>query len=187
MLRRTSIPVIVAALMAVGVTVAAAASVHYKGDQAFTDNGLTLTQSGQLSGLGNVDTLITIAATGQPTATCTNPGNGVHQPPGQNPATVTLTGSLSIPASEIKNGNLSFTVTTNPPVSPIAGAPECPNASWVEDITDVSFSSAAVTVAQGASVTALGGCTFSPSTATGAVPSGTVSCPRRSRPARPAA
>ena len=78
-------------------------------------------------------------------ATCTNPA-GATQPPGQNPAEVTLTGVQALPASEIKNGNLSFNVNSGSPTTPIPGAPCCPNANWTEDITDVIFAGHQATI-----------------------------------------
>jgi hypothetical protein len=145
---------------------------------SFTDNGLTLTATGALAGLGAGDVLVNLAATANATATCTNP-SGNSQPPGQNPAPVSVSGSQSLPASEVKNGNVTFTVTTNPPPNnPIAGAPGCPNSNWTETITDLAFTSATITVQQGAPpATELTiSCVFAQPTKDGAVHSQEVTC-----------
>jgi hypothetical protein len=150
---------------------ALAVSPHLKGSHplSFTDNGLTLTGTASYAGLGNFDTVQTLTATGQPTATCTNP-SGANQPPGQNPAQVTLTGSTAIPASDIKNGNVTITTTTAPPVTPIPGAPDCPNPNWTENITDVAFTSATITLSQQGATVITVNVTFSPPTSNGPVP-----------------
>jgi hypothetical protein len=129
---------------------ASAASVHLKGgknaEPDFYDYGLTLEASGALSGLGNGDVLITIVAMADVTSTCTN--NGGNAAPGQNPAPITVEGSVSIPEEEIKNGNTPFTVVTEAPSTEIEGAPDCPNPNWTETIDDLAFTYATITVEQ---------------------------------------
>ena len=155
------------------------AAVHLKGGKraapAFNDGGLTLSAGGGLSGLGNADLLVHLVAEGDAFATCTNPA-GATQPPGQNPADVTLSGTQAIPASEIKNGTVQFSLSTGAPASPIAGAPGCPNTQWTQTIDDVSFSSAVITVVQGGATVLTLSCTFSPSTANGPVATPSATC-----------
>jgi hypothetical protein len=161
-----------------------AASVHLKPpnrNPTFTDLGIQLRVTGNLAGLGNEDVLIDMIAQADATAVCINPGTGEHQPPGQNPAPVTVGGQQVIPATEIKNGNVMFSVTTTAPTTPVPGAPDCPNPNWTEEITDLAFTSAVISVFQPAmsapsSLVLTLDCTFDPATENGLVPNDTVSC-----------
>ena len=162
-----------------------AQNAHLKGRNPvlFVDNILTLSATAVYAGLGNFDTLQRLDATGNPTATCAN--NGQHAAPGQNPAEVDLTGETAVPAGDIKNGNVTISTTTSAPVTPIPGAPDCPNPNWTESITDVAFTSATIRLFQDANengtftddeLVLTVSCTFSPATSNGAVPRSGFTC-----------
>jgi hypothetical protein len=155
------------------------ANVHLKGgkkaEPAFYDGGLTLNAQGELSGLGNGDVLITITAQADVTATCENQGG--NQAPGQNPAPITVTGSQSIPDEEVKNGNTPFDVTTLEPPRFIPGAPDCPNPNWTEEIEDLAFYHATITVEQPEGTVVLTiNCTIDPPSSDGAIKAKDVTC-----------
>jgi hypothetical protein len=180
MIRRTlAVALATTAALALMASAASASSVHLKGganaEPSFSDNGLSLSASGELSGLGNGDVLVTLTAQADVTSTCTNQGG--NQAPGQNPAPLTVTGSQAIPAAEIKNGTTPFSVVTVAPEPIIAGAPDCPNANWTETIEDLASTSAVITVEQPPGTTVLTvTCSISPASRDGSVPRADVSC-----------
>jgi hypothetical protein len=151
-MRRTmiaSVGALAALLMFAGT--ALAANVHWKTEPTFTDLGTTLRVSGALAGLGNQDVLISVTAEGEATSiTCENPQGKLA--PGQNRPRVKSLGQMTISKTEIKNGNVSFSLTTQDPAQLTAKQAGCPNNRWTATINDVRFDSAMVTVRQGGKV-----------------------------------
>lgn len=184
-MRRLSIALLSGVLaVALTATAAQAVSPHLKGRRpvSVTDGGLTLSATVSYAGLGNFDTFQELTATGNATSTCTNSGG--NQAPGQNPAPTTTSGGTAIPKEDIKNGNVTISTTTGAPVTPIPGAPGCPNPNWTEDITDIAFTSATIKLSQNQDTTnpdfetlvLTVNCTFNPPTSDGSVPSSGFTC-----------
>src|SRR5207244_12120558 len=104
-------------------------------------------------------------------------GCATHQQLGHTTARITLTGGDAVRGTEVKCCSAPFAVVTTPPVTPVPKAPECPNSNWIEDITDMAFTSATISVEQPPGTVVLTvSCTFSSPTSDGAVPGSHVSC-----------
>lgn len=126
-------------------TVALAQSGHFVGTPTCNDIGTQVRCSGKVAGLGGTTFTITVSAPGTATVTCTNPGGNIA--PGQNFST-TVTGT-SGPFATPRNGQSGFTVTSDAPTAP---AGSCPNPGWTATVTDVSFTTATLTLFEDSNV-----------------------------------
>ena len=134
------------ALTSTAIVAVWAANPHYKKGPTIVDNGLTATATGTLAGLGNGNVIVTLSfpdATG--TTTCTNPGG--NQAAGQNPATPAATSGSQL-ITRVKNGTVSFVVTTDTPENPTPAAAGCPNGNWSAAFDNITFGSGTITVQQ---------------------------------------
>jgi len=134
--------------LALAAVPALAAKAHFKpGSPQFTQaSDTTLDASGYLAGLGNYTTLVQVDATGTPDVTCTSPGG--NESPGQNPGSVDVSGAQTIPATDVKNGNIFFDVVTEEPGAITGKQGGCPNNNWSATINSIDFTSATVYVYQ---------------------------------------
>jgi len=125
------------ATAAIAVSAALAGSPHFKkgGEPSCTFSGTTsipVTCTATLAGLGNQDLNVNLSVSGLALYQCQNGGGNIA--PGQNRVLVgPATSNTAIPASAIKNGNLTF--TTNPATleaaPTVSGAVAgCPNSNW---------------------------------------------------------
>jgi hypothetical protein len=126
-------------------TPAVFADVHFKDALTFTDLGLTLQAAGTLTGLGDQDAFITLTATADATTICTNQGGS--QMPGQT-VTVTVTGDRA----QVHKQNVGYESVTNLAAQPTAQQAGCPKGNWTAQITDLTFTSATISVEQGGQI-----------------------------------
>jgi hypothetical protein len=174
--RFVALAALVGAVTAIS-TVAFAASPHFKhgGEPVCTVSNTSGSSStvcsASLTGLGGGDLVINTTVSGSAVYQCQN--NGGQIAPGQNRVLVgPTTAPTTIPANQIKNGNVSF--TTNPAVltapSTVSGSQAgCPNANWTGVNPTLTTTNITMTIAQGG--TTLFTCTASnPNGLSGTVP-----------------
>lgn len=142
----------IAALFGALSAVSIASSPHFKkgGEPTCTITSSTgsasTTCKASLSGLGGGDLIIDLTVSGSAVYQCQNGGGNTA--PGQNRVLVgPVTAPTTIPADQIKNGNVSF--TTDPAVltapTTVSGADAgCPNPNWtgvnpVLTVTDITM------------------------------------------------
>jgi hypothetical protein len=154
--RRSAVSLLVGLFVAVTAASVFAANVHFKGGQpTCTADGLTITCTGQLAGLGNEDILVTISGNATFETTCVNRGG--TEAPGQNPALSAFSDSQLISGEDIENGTLSFAaVATITAPTPTAAQAGCPNGNWTVTVGEATVSSVSLTVQQPVGTTVLG-------------------------------
>jgi len=158
-MRRRLITILVLALGLLLVTAQAslAQSPHFKkgGEPVCTVStsgaSSSTTCSASLAGLGNGDLVINVTVRGSAVYQCQN--NGGQTAPGQNKVLVgPVTAPTTIPGSQIKNGNVSF--TTNPavltaPATVSGAAAGCPNPNWTGVNPTLTVTDISMTISQG--------------------------------------
>ncbi len=140
MLRKIGMIAVLSLLVVALTASVAVAAPQFKnrGGPFATDNGVTLTVTGTLVGLGNASgQTVEVTAVGQPVVTCTNP-SGNNQPPGQQPAPGEVTsGPVPIdPDTITRSGQYTFSVTT---IEPEVGRVCKDKPGWTQATTDVIF------------------------------------------------
>ncbi len=157
MRRLTTILILALGLTLVTAQASLATSPHFKkgGEPKCTITALSassdsVTCTATMAGLGNFDVKVTTSVLGSAVYTCQN--NGGNTAPGQNKVLVgPATSTTSIPASDVKNGNLTF--TTNPavltaPTTVSAAVAGCPNDNWTGVNPVLTVTSITLTIEQ---------------------------------------
>jgi len=151
-MKRYLLVVITAFVLALGFPSAALAqSGHFiengAGAPECFDIGLQVRCTGKVAGLGGTTFEITVVATGIATVVCHNPAG--HIAPGQD-TSVTVSGTTT-PLPTPRNGQYVFMITTNSP-APLPPTPTCPNDMWTPEITDVTFTTATLSLYENGSL-----------------------------------
>lgn len=132
-------------LVIVGSTVAANVQLKGRTGLKVTDQGTTLQVCASLVGLGNCDLTVTIIADADIATSLTNPAGNVA--PGNSVGDL-VSGTFTIPSSQIKNGTVSFCVSTAGVTTPTPQEAGAPNDKFTVTVTDVAFTGGEIVVEQ---------------------------------------
>jgi hypothetical protein len=112
-----------------------------------TDIGVQVQCAGKVAGLDGTTFEVLIESAGVATVECLNPAG--NRAPGQDTSLQVegTTGPLATP----HNGQSLFVVTTDSP-APLPAMPSCPNEPWTAVVTEVSFTTATLTLLDGGGV-----------------------------------
>jgi hypothetical protein len=149
-MKRSVLRLLVAAVVALTLVAtfggaALAQAGHFVGTPTCTDQGTTALCTGKVAGLGGTTFTINVSAPGTASVECTNPAGNVA--PGQS-FTTTTTGT-SGPVPTPRNGQFRFSVETTTPTAPPGS---CPNPMWTATVTDVTFTTATITLLEDSTV-----------------------------------
>jgi len=157
MFRKALVVLVVPLTLGLVANAAMAASPHFKRNGSPT---CTVSTSGStsstvckasLAGLGNGTLVINVTVGGEAVYQCQN--NGGQTAPGQNRVLVgPVTAPTTIPADQIKNGNVSFTTNAAVLTAPttVTGAEAgCPNPNWTGVNPILTTTSITMTISQG--------------------------------------
>jgi hypothetical protein len=157
MVRKALVVLLVPLTLGLVANAAMAASPHFKrgGSPTCTvsTSGSTSSTvcSASLAGLGNETLVINVTVAGEAVYQCQN--NGGNTAPGQNRVLVgPVTSPTTIPADQIKNGNVSFTTNAAVLTAPatVTGAEAgCPNPNWTGVNPILTTTSITMTISQG--------------------------------------
>jgi hypothetical protein len=157
MRRLTTILVLALGLLLVTAQTSLAASPHFKkgGEPVCTVSGSGATRSttcsASLAGLGMETLVINVTVSGFAVYQCQNQGGNTA--PGQNKVLVgPVTAPTTIPADQIKNGNVSFTTNAAVLTAPgtVTGAEAgCPNPNWTGVNPTLTLTDISMTITQG--------------------------------------
>jgi hypothetical protein len=153
-LSRTCLATLLSVLsLAMAAPAARAQSIHFKEAPQITvaevEEGLAVTVTGAVSGLGNKNVAITLDVLGEFSTICISPGGNAA--PGQNRVPHETSSTKTVSKTEIKNGNLFFTITTifdiPEEVDPVLAG--CPNRRWTAMVDEAFLIEAVLTLSQG--------------------------------------